>query len=196
MSKRFLICASLLALALLIGFSACVNPRKGYAPSHSLWSLATSCTPGQNEIPCRYCHVGNGEGPSSVVPGVNTCMNCHNEVQGKTAAGQREPQEGSNAWREGKPIRWKKVHDLPDHVRFSHQPHIVANVDCAECHGDVETMEVVETQNAFNMGWCVNCHRQPEHNASVDCVSATTDFDRRRGRLVRSAPRCFNDQRP
>ncbi|MGM0557157.1 MAG: cytochrome c3 family protein [Myxococcota bacterium] len=169
MSKRFLVCASLLALALLIGFSACVNPRKGYAPSQPV-EFSHKLHAGQNEIACRYCHVGNGEGPSSVVPGVNTCMNCHNEVQGRTAQGKENLKKVRAAWREGKPIRWKKVHDMPDHVRFSHQPHIVAGVDCADCHGDVETMEVVSTQNAFNMGWCVNCHREPENNASVDCA--------------------------
>lgn len=169
MRQRFLLCSSLLALALLIGFSACVNPRKGYAPTQPI-EFSHALHSGSNEIPCRYCHVGNTEGPSSVVPSVNTCMNCHGEIQGNSPTGKENIKKIREAWRSGQPIRWVKVHDMPDHVRFSHQPHLNAEIDCAECHGEVENMEKVSTQNEFNMGWCVNCHRQPENNASIDCA--------------------------
>lgn len=94
-------------------------------------------------------------------------MNCHSQV----ATQRPEVQKIHSAWKSGEPVEWVKVHDLPDHVRFIHQPHINFGFECAECHGEVEKMDVVETQNAFNMGWCISCHRQPEHNASVDCVT-------------------------
>jgi hypothetical protein len=45
----------------------------------------------------------------------------------------------------------------------------MSGVGCTECHGQVNRMDVIATDNAFNMGWCVNCHRQPEHNASINC---------------------------
>lgn len=170
MKTRYLTIAAALALALLIGFSACVNPRKGYAPKQPI-AFSHQLHAGTNQIPCQYCHVSVGEGPKSSVPAVNTCMNCHSQVKGRTPAGREEIKKITDAWQSGEPIEWVKVHDLPDHARFSHQPHIVKGLDCSECHGQVNTMDVVATQNAFNMGWCVNCHRQPENNAPVDCVT-------------------------
>ncbi|MEM1350499.1 MAG: cytochrome c3 family protein, partial [Myxococcota bacterium] len=122
---------------------------------------------GQNQIACRYCHVGVGEGPHASIPSVNTCMNCHSLVK----TGSPEIKKIKAAWDSGEPIKWVKVHDLPDHARFSHTPHTNFGLDCTECHGQVNTMEVVAVQNPFNMGWCVNCHRQPEYNAPVDCVT-------------------------
>ena len=44
-------------------------------------------------------------------------------------------------------------------------------IDCVNCHGQVNTMEVIQVVKPFNMGWCVNCHRQPEYNAPIDCVT-------------------------
>jgi hypothetical protein len=32
-------------------------------------------------------------------------------------------------------------------------------------------MSRVSVQHAFNMGWCVECHREPEMDASTDCVT-------------------------
>lgn len=59
------------------------------------------------------------------------------------------------------PIEWVRIHHLPDHVYFSHEQHVtIAKLDCQECHGLIETMEVVEQYAPLSMGWCINCHRQ------------------------------------
>lgn len=166
MSTRYLSVIGLMVISILIAFSGCINPRKGYAPEQPI-AFSHQLHAGQNQIPCRYCHVSPGEGPHSSVPGANTCMNCHTMVLPQSP----EIQKIKNAWETGKPIEWVKVHDLPDHARFSHSPHINFGFDCSECHGQVNTMDVVSTQNDFNMGWCVDCHRDPKHNASVDCVT-------------------------
>ena len=61
------------------------------------------------------------------------------------------------------PIKWVKVHNLPDHVSFSHVHHVVvAKQDCANCHGDVKKMTVAEQVSPLNMGWCIDCHRKTE----------------------------------
>jgi hypothetical protein len=170
MKTRFLSALGIFVLALLIGFAACVDPREGYAPEQPI-AYSHELHAGVNQIPCKYCHVSVGESHKASIPSVNTCMNCHSQVQGRTPEGKREIQKIRDAWKTGDPVDWVKVHDMPDHVRFSHQPHIAAGVDCAECHGQVNTMDVVSTQNEFNMGWCVNCHRQPENNAPIECVT-------------------------
>jgi cytochrome c2 len=59
------------------------------------------------------------------------------------------------------PIEWVRMHNLPDHVFFSHEQHVTAGkVACQSCHGKVEEMEVVQQYAPLSMGWCINCHRE------------------------------------
>ena len=61
------------------------------------------------------------------------------------------------------PIEWERVHNLPDHVYFSHAQHVtVGKLECQQCHGPVEEMDIVEQHSPLSMGWCVNCHRKTE----------------------------------
>ncbi len=61
------------------------------------------------------------------------------------------------------PIEWIRIHNLPDHVYFNHAQHVtVGQVECQDCHGKVEEMEVVSQHAPLSMGWCINCHRQTE----------------------------------
>lgn len=70
--------------------------------------------------------------------------------------------------REGKesvygPIEWTRIHNLPDHAYFNHAQHVtVGKVECQQCHGKVEEMDVLEQHSPLSMGWCINCHRQTE----------------------------------
>lgn len=166
MNGRYLTFLGLAAIGILVVFAACVNPRKGYAPIQPI-AFSHQIHAGLNQIPCQYCHVSPGEGPHASVPSINTCMNCHSQV----ATTRPEIQKIQEAWKAGQPVEWVKVYDLPDHVRFLHQPHINRGFDCTECHGEVAKMDVVTTVNQFNMGWCISCHRDPANNASTDCVT-------------------------
>ncbi len=57
---------------------------------------------------------------------------------------------------------WVRVHDLPDYAYFSHAAHVTRGVSCVECHGRIDKMEVVYQQETLSMGWCLECHRNPE----------------------------------
>ena len=60
-------------------------------------------------------------------------------------------------------IEWIRLHNLPDHVYFNHAQHVtVGKIECQQCHGPVEKMEVVQQYAPLSMGWCVNCHRETE----------------------------------
>jgi hypothetical protein len=62
-----------------------------------------------------------------------------------------------------KPVEWVQVHNLPDHVFFSHQQHVVVGkVECETCHGKVGEMDKVEQFAPLTMGWCINCHRKTQ----------------------------------
>lgn len=61
------------------------------------------------------------------------------------------------------PIEWVRIHNLPDHAYFNHAQHVtVGKIECQNCHGPVEEMEVVQQYAPLSMGWCINCHRQTE----------------------------------
>jgi hypothetical protein len=73
-----------------------------------------------------------------------------------------------------KPINWVRVHNLPDYTRFDHRAHVSAGVKCQECHGPVETMDVMRQSASLSMGWCVRCHKEHKEIAGKK-VTASTD---------------------
>jgi hypothetical protein len=110
---------------------------------------------GKFNIPCLYCHGAAEYAAHAEVPGVELCMNCHSVV--KTDSPYiRQVKE---AYDTNKPIKWVKVHVLPDFVKFNHKRHIAAGVQCETCHGPIQKMDKVYQFSGLHMGWCVNCHR-------------------------------------
>ena len=61
------------------------------------------------------------------------------------------------------PIEWERIHNLPDHVYFNHSQHVaVGKLECQNCHGAVEEMDVLAQHAPLSMGWCINCHNETE----------------------------------
>ena len=87
-------------------------------------------------------------------------MNCHTVIRKESK--QLEPIRESFAT--GKPVEWVKVHDLPDYVFFNHSAHVNHGVGCVSCHGRIDQMDVVQQAAPLSMGWCLECHREPEKN--------------------------------
>lgn len=109
-------------------------------------------------IDCRYCHVSVNQSYFANIPATETCMTCHSQI--KTYSPKIAPVIQSYAT--GQPILWNKVHRVPDFVYFNHSIHVNKGVGCSTCHGQVNEMPVVWQQQAMFMGWCLNCHRNPE----------------------------------
>ena len=108
-------------------------------------------------LDCRYCHTGVETGAKANIPPTQTCMNCHNTIHNTSP--KLDPLFES--YRTGKAVEWVRVHDLPDFVFFDHSIHVNKGVGCVECHGRVDKMEVVFQAEPLNMGWCLDCHRDP-----------------------------------
>jgi hypothetical protein len=109
-------------------------------------------------IDCRYCHTGVEVTASAGIPPISTCMNCHKQIW--TNADLLEPIRA--AYRDGVPVQWERVHDLPDFVYFNHSIHIAKGIGCETCHGRVDKMPLMYQQADLTMAWCLNCHRNPE----------------------------------
>lgn len=109
-------------------------------------------------IDCRYCHTSAAKSSYAGIPPTSTCMNCHSQIF--SDAPILEPVR--EAYRTGKAIPWVKVHDLPDFVYFNHSIHVAKGVGCTTCHGQVNEMPLTVKKNTLYMGWCLECHRNPE----------------------------------
>lgn len=108
-------------------------------------------------ISCRYCHWSAFSAQSAGYPPTSLCMNCHNQIWNGAEALETVRQ----SYFTQTPIRWRRVHNLPEHVHFSHARHVNRGVGCVSCHGRVEQMAAVYQVEPLNMGWCLECHRNP-----------------------------------
>lgn len=163
------------------------NPEQPIAFSHKIHA-------GTNEIDCQYCHNSASKSKSAGIPTVNVCMNCHKGIQeGTDEAGTKEiakihaaagwDKENRKYTGKTEPIKWVKVHNMPDHVYFNHSQHVaVGGIECENCHGDVKTYttgkvsgtetinnlklegkKIIQlTKPLLTMGWCIECHNTAE----------------------------------
>jgi hypothetical protein len=109
-------------------------------------------------IDCRYCHTSVETSSFAGVPPTYTCMTCHSQVWNDSP--MLAPVRVSLA--NDEPIRWTRVHDLPDFVYFDHSIHVNKGIGCVSCHGRVDKMPLTWKAEPLTMEWCLNCHRHPE----------------------------------
>jgi hypothetical protein len=109
-------------------------------------------------IPCQYCHYDAWRSPYAGVPATELCMNCHNQIWNDSPL--TEPIRQS--WFGDRPIVWQRVNQVPDFVFFNHSVHVTRGIGCETCHGRVDLMPKVEQYASMQMGWCLDCHRNPE----------------------------------
>lgn len=107
---------------------------------------------------CRYCHTSVEVSAKANVPPTQTCMNCHTLIL--TESEKLLPVRES--WTTGKPIEWVRVHKIADYAYFNHSVHVNAGVGCSSCHGNIAEMEKVMQVEPLSMGWCLECHRNPD----------------------------------
>jgi len=190
--NQFLVLVSVVLLLLssayfVYGYFMQVGVDQGYMPvqpihySHKIHS-------GANQIECKYCHSSARVSKHSGIPSLNVCMNCHRNIaeyngeedleKGYTkdfytkeikklyaAVGWDEENQAYTG--ETQPVKWVRIHNLPDFVYFNHAQHVeVGEIACQKCHGPVEEMEIMYQYSPLTMGWCINCHR--ETNVKVE----------------------------
>jgi len=158
----------------------------GYMPEQPI-AFSHKIHAGQNGINCQYCHSGVEKSKVANVPSANVCMNCHKYIQEGAVTGKKEiakiyaaigfdPEKQTYSGKTS-PIKWVRVHNLPDHVYFNHSQHVkVGKIECTECHGEIAKMDTVYQSSPLTMGWCIDCHRKTqvkmEGNAYYDELHA------------------------
>ncbi|MHA3789043.1 cytochrome c3 family protein [Flavobacterium hauense] len=187
--NQFLVLVTVILLMLassyfLYGYLMQVGVDQNYEPIQPI-HFSHKIHAGDNGIDCKYCHSSARVSKTSGIPSLNVCMNCHkniNEFQGdkdstyvdhskEFYSGEIKKLYDAVGWDataqkytgKQKPVKWVRVHNLPDFVYFNHSQHVsVAGVECQTCHGPVETMEVMRQHSPLTMGWCINCHRETD----------------------------------
>lgn len=137
---------------------------QNYAPDQPI-KFSHKVHAGDNKIDCKYCHTTAEYSKSAGIPAMELCMNCHILVREGARSGKFEITKVIEANELKTPVEWVRIHNLPDHVFFSHAQHVgVGKVDCNQCHGAVEEMDIMKQTSDLSMGWCINCHRDTKVN--------------------------------
>lgn len=165
-TTRLPIYAAVLVVAVIVGgvgffwyYGSPEYRNVGYRPSQPV-AYSHKLHAGDLGIDCRYCHTSVEYSAKAVVPPTQTCMNCHNLIlpESEKLLPVRE------SWATGMPIEWVRVHKVPDYSFFNHSAHITKGIGCKSCHGNVAQMEKVMQVEPLSMGWCLDCHRNPDQH--------------------------------
>jgi hypothetical protein len=151
-----LLAGGLVGLLIVIGRSSYVTRAHEFVEQPLQFSHLHHV--GDDGIDCRYCHTSVETSSFAGIPPTKTCMNCHSQIW--SAAPILEPVRAS--LREDRPLRWIRVHDLPDFVYFNHSIHVKKGMGCETCHGRVDEMPLMVQESSLQMEWCLTCHRAPE----------------------------------
>lgn len=147
------------ALELLsVFYPAGLGPRQPIPFSHRVHVQV-------KQLSCLMCHTTVTEGRRAGIPPLQTCLLCHQRII-RTYPFIAELRQ---AFAQGKPIIWQRVNWVPEFVYFDHSLHLNKGIDCGHCHGDVTSMDRVVAARKFQMGFCIQCHR--DKNATHDCFS-------------------------
>jgi hypothetical protein len=142
----------------LVIFPYSIGPKQPLPFSHRVHA-------GDREISCLFCHAYADQSQDAGMPEVSKCLLCHNVI-----IRDFSPVQELRSYAERQePVPWERVYQVPDYVRFNHQVHLTASVDCGECHGDVKKMDRIAIPQPIVMGFCLDCHRKKQ--ASVDCTA-------------------------
>jgi hypothetical protein len=125
---------------------------------------------GTLKLKCNMCHRNRDPGETMGIPAASVCLQCHSAIKTDSPAIQKVAEAAKNA----KPIRWRRVYEIPSFVFFSHRTHLSAGNTCEDCHGAVAQRETLSRETDISMKGCMTCHTIKK--ASNDC---TTCHDQR-----------------
>lgn len=155
----FIVAAMIIMGNTIIVGARSIGLSQDYAPDQPI-KFSHQIHVKENKIDCKFCHNSPEFSRESGIPTTNVCMICHAKIKTGIMTGKFEINKIRASFKNEKPIEWIKIHNLPDHVFFSHAQHVsVAKVDCKTCHGEIEEMHITKQFASLSMGWCVQCHR-------------------------------------
>lgn len=125
-----------------------------------------------NAITCVDCHQGVLSGAHAGIPEVGVCMQCHEgDITQNPAAVPHVALVRLHA-AAGTELPWRRLHELPAHVYYSHRRHVaIAQLECSVCHDDIgerTTPPAGPVAQTLAMSTCMACHE--ERGVENDCA--------------------------
>jgi len=109
-------------------------------------------------IDCRYCHNTTYRAATAGIPSTDKCMGCHSQIWSQSPM----LEVVRRSYFSDAPIPWNRVYQVPGYAYFNHSIHVDKGFGCSTCHGRVDRMAAVYQVPTLTMGWCLDCHRNPE----------------------------------
>lgn len=123
------------------------------------------------KMQCKTCHLGaiNSESANDrLTPKAGTCDGCHGSDHGDlNAVKPGDEASGKCNWchlgyKEGDGNTVAKF-DIPrPNMVFNHKKHAARNINCQQCHGDVQELELATRDQLPRMRGCFNCHQRSD----------------------------------
>ena len=173
MSAAFILAGGFVGLLIVIGRSSYVTRAEEFIEQPIQFSHLHHV--GDDGIDCRYCHTSVETSPFAGIPPTKTCMNCHSQIW--STAPILEPVRAS--FRDDRPLRWIRVHDLPDFVYFNHSIHVKKGMGCETCHGRVDEMPLMLQENSLQMEWCLTVTVRRSNSSVREARCSRWDTGRR-----------------
>jgi hypothetical protein len=150
-----------------IGRSSLSAPRLRLLPSAAL-AVVCACLLLCGLSPSGRAADAPRQAPA-LPPGAETCVDCHEIGPRSTTREAGTPPHLDAKGLLASPhagVGCTDCHTDLAKAEFPH-PEKLQKVDCGACHGDVKGMDRLTQAHEFNMGFCVQCHR--DNKVSVEC---------------------------
>lgn len=134
----------------------------------------------EQKMQCKSCHVAATTSESAMdhlTPRPATCDGCHgsdHEDLGKVKPGEEASGKCNFChvgYKEGDGNVVAHFEIPRPNMVFNHKKHAARNINCQQCHGDVQELELATRDQLPRMRGCFNCHARSD-SAAGDAKSA------------------------
>ncbi len=118
-------------------------------------------------LECEACHLYPTHRAHSGLPGLSTCMQCHEEPQTDSP----EEKKIATLVAAGQEDVFRKLFRLPNNVYYTHRRHVgIAELECVACHGQIARTESPPGTPLvrITMAFCIDCHQRS--GVPTDCT--------------------------
>lgn len=153
-------CAILIAVACFWGAAA----EQSLPFSHKVHTAIA-------KLVCVDCHPAPEKfGAQMGFPPASKCMACHILIAKDKPAIRKLAQFAAAK----QTIPWVRVYRLADFVFFDHRFHLMNDVKCEDCHGDVASQDAIADHlGATKMVFCQSCHVKMQANTGCTACHNT-----------------------
>lgn len=122
-------------------------------------------------LECADCHPGATDGEEPGMPGLQSCLLCHKELDAA-----KPPEKQITSLFEGNTFKAIRANHLSSEVIFSHSRHAGVESSCNTCHTGIETNERIGRDMHITMSRCMECHA--ERHVVDDCATCHREIRR------------------